>query len=212
MNIVDYASLVTAISSWDKRGDLGSQAPDFIGMGEWRLARDLRINPLITSGTTVTYGAGVITASAPTGCIEVVSAKISGQELKYIFPDTYDRAVLNANGMTTPLWYTFRGGNIDLAPAWSAGGNATVSYFKKETALSGSNTTNWYVLNVPDMLLYASLLEASSYLGDMNAMSTWKTFYENARDRVNDTYGVVDGYMRQQNYQAGKAKATSPSV
>jgi hypothetical protein len=84
-----------------------------------------------------------------------------------------------------------------VSPAWTAGGTLTLNYFKKETALSGSNTTNWYITNVPHLLQYACLLEACSFVSDDAGAAKWQKFYEYARDRANDQYGVVDPFSRE---------------
>jgi hypothetical protein len=208
-----YAELQTAVGAWLHRADLTSQIPDFITLAEHRMARDLRIAPLVTTGTlTIGAAAASVTLSTLTGLIEVVAAKISTSRLTYVTPDQYDQALLNANSVVIPIYYTIIGTTFYVAPSWTAGGSVTVTYVKKETALSGSSTTNWYILNAPDMLLYACLLEAAPYLKDTADAGTWRTYYEYARDRLNDQYGVVDSYTRMMNFQKGEAKSLRPAI
>jgi hypothetical protein len=114
--------------------------------------------------------------------------------------------------MTVPMFYTLIGTSIYVSPSWTAGGTLTLNHFKQETALSGSNTTNWYILNVPHLLQYAALLEGASFTKDDVEAAKWKTYYEYARDRANDLYGVVDSYQRAMAMQAGKGKSLTPSV
>lgn len=214
MAITNYSELQTAVANWTHRSDLTSQIPDFITLAEIRLARDLRISPLLTTAASGSIAVNGSSIALPSGFLSMVSVKItsSGAELKYITPDTYDRAQYNANGGTTPIYYTIIGATLFVSPTWSAGGTLTWSYFKKETALSGSNITNWYITNAPDMLLYACLLEAAPYMKSDVDTAMWKAYYENARDRLNDQYGVLDAYQRMLQMNQGKGDALTPAL
>jgi hypothetical protein len=209
----DYTSLVTEVGNYLHRSDLTAEIPTFISYAEQRVAHDLKITPLITNGT-VNISAGGSSVSLPTGFIGMVSVKITGAaKLHYIPPDTYDSALSQANGLTVPTMYTMIGSSIYVSPAWTAGGTLTLNYFKKEVALSGSNTTNWYVTNVPHMLTFAALLEATPFVKDaQDEIMKWEKMYEYARDRANDQYNVVDPFMRSMQYSAGKAKALTPGL
>ena len=201
MALANYTDLKNSVANWLHRSDLTANIPDFITMAEVRLARDLRVSPLITSGA-VTIAAAGNSIALPTGMMEVVKVKIAstGQELQYVPPDTIDRLGTAAG---TPWIYTLIGGNIQVAPSWTAGGNLTVLYVKKETALSDSTTTNWYITNAPDALLYASLLEASPYLMNDNRVVVWKEFYKNSIEGINGQYGTVDPHKRMLAMQSG---------
>jgi hypothetical protein len=208
----DYTTLVTEVGNYMHRADLSAEIPTYIAYAEKRVGHDLRITPLVNQ-TTVTISAGGRSVALPTGYIGMVSAKVTGgARLNYITPDTLDQADSNANGLTVPVFYTLIGTSIYVSPSWTAGGTLTLNHFKQETALSGSNTTNWYILNVPHLLQYAALLEGASFTKDDEEAAKWKTYYEYARDRANDLYGVVDSYQRAMAMQAGKGKSLTPSV
>jgi hypothetical protein len=215
MALANYTDLKASVASWMARSDLTSQISDFITLAEIRVGRDLRISPLITVAASGSISPGAATVSLPTGFLGMVSVKLTsaGTELKYIAPDTYDRAQSNSNGVTVPAMYTIMGSTLYVSPTWTAGGTLTWAYFKQEVVLSGSNATNWYITNAPDLLLYASLLEASPYIkAEVADVEKWKTFYENARDRLNDQYGVLDAHTRMLNMSAGKGKALTPAI
>lgn len=214
MALATYSDLQTAVSNWTHRSDLTAQIVDFITLAEIRVSRDLRISPLIANAS-VTVGAAADTGPLPTGFLGMVDVKIasSGAELKYITPDTLARAQANANGQTVPNQFTIIGTAVRVSPTWTAGGNLSCNYFKKEVVLSGSNATNWYITNAPDMLLYACLLEAAPYMKAEDAdVAKWKAYYENSRDRLNDQYGVLDAYQRMVQMNGGKGNALTPSL
>jgi hypothetical protein len=214
MALVNYTDLQAAVANWMHRSDMTSQIVDFITMAEIRVSRDLRISQLVASAT-VTVSAGAATGTLPTGFLGMVSVEIasSNTELKYITQDTYARHLANANGITVPSTYTLQGSSILVSPTWTAGGNLTCRYFKKEVVLSGSNATNWYITNAPDMLLYAALLEGAPYIEkEVADVEKWKAYYENARDSLNRQYGVLDAFQRMQMMSGGKGTSLAPSI
>lgn len=192
MAITDYSSLKTAVANWLHKSDLTSNIPDFIALGEWRIARDLRISPLLTS-STVTIAAAGSSVALPSGYIEMANARIDGgAELHYTTPDMIDRV----SGGSTPWAYTIIGSNIEVAPSWTAGGDLELTYYKKQDALSDSTTTNWFTSNAPDILLYAALLEAAPFLIADERIPVWADFYKGSVDALNAQYGVVDPHKR----------------
>ena len=53
-------------------------------------------------------------------------------------------------------------------------------YFAKPDYLSDTNTTNVFLEQAPDALLYAALLEAEPYLFNDARVNTWGTLYDRA--------------------------------
>lgn len=69
-----------------------------------------------------------------------------------------------------------------------------INFYQRPMPLSATNQTNWFTEFSPDMLLYASLLEAAPYLKNDQRIPTWKDYYLQAssaikvenRERIND--------------------------
>jgi hypothetical protein len=192
MSLVTYSDLNSSVANWLHRTDLTAVIPDLITIAESRLARDLRVSPLIAT-STASIGAGSNSVALPAGFLEMVNVQITGStELQYCSPDTVDR--LTTAG--TPWLYSIYGGLVQVAPAWTAGGSITMTYFKKETALSAGNATNWYMTNVPEALLYAALIEAAPYVKDDARIAVWEKSYARAVAGVNAQYGNIDSHKR----------------
>lgn len=206
MAITDYGSLRSTVAAYLHRADLTSNIPDFISMAEWRIARGLRVSALLTT-SDVTISGGGSSVAMPSGFVELVNAKLasSGAELHYVPPDTVDRVT----GGTVPWAYTLVGSTLVVAPSWTAGGQVSLTYWKKETALSDSNTTNWYVTNCPDALLYGALLEASPFLVNDSRIPVWREFFAEAVNAVNSQYGSLDPHKRMLAYASGSAQAVN---
>ena len=194
MALATFSDLKTSTANWLHRDDLTANIVDFIMMAEWRLARDLRVAPLLAS-STIAVSAGATSFTLPTSCMEVVNVQVSagGAELHYVPPDTIDRIPAGNN---IPWAYTIFGTTVLIAPSWTAGGNLDISYISKPTILSDSNTTNWFLTNAPDALLYATLLEAAPFLVNDNRITVWMQFYKTAASNINRQYGNVDQHLR----------------
>lgn len=189
MAISDYNSLVTAVSGWLHRTDLTANIPDFIQLAEVRLARELRVWPLVTSTTMVVTGSLTTTVTLPTNYMETVNMlRGDGQEMQYVPFSTFIRL---ANQPTSIPWvYSVKSNVVLIAPPSSATTTMVMSYYKKEEPLTSINLTNWYVINAPDLLLYGSLLESSTFLSNDERLTTWANLYTTAADNVNKQYGL----------------------
>jgi hypothetical protein len=58
-------------------------------------------------------------------------------------------------------------------------------YFAKPTALSDANTSNVFMANAADALLYGALVEAEPYLMNDARIQVWSSYYQNALDSLN---------------------------
>jgi hypothetical protein len=58
-------------------------------------------------------------------------------------------------------------------------------YYSKPAALSDSNSSNTFLANAPDALLYGSLLEAEPYLMNDGRLQVWSQLYQNSMDSIN---------------------------
>lgn len=192
MALANYADLQASVAQWLHRADLAAQIPDFIALAEDQLARDLRVAPLVVANN-LTVGAGGDNTTLPNGCVEVLAVREtdSGREVRYVTPTAYNRARSALSGLAMPLNYTVIGGSLYVAPVWSAGGTLSVNFFRKETALSDANTSNWYLANAPDCLLYAALAKGASELRDAEHAQLWQERYTAAMQRVNAQYSVT---------------------
>lgn len=189
MPFADYSELKTEVRAWLHRSDLDSKIPSFIYLGEWRLARDLRVTPLMNEWP-LTIGAGGDRDSLPPEFIEAVKVKRAdnGQELQYLPPQTIDRVPAAAS----PWAYTLIGTKLHVVPSpWVTGGEIRLLHFWKQYPLSDANPTNWYLLNAPGALLYASLLEAEPHMKNDARVELWKAAYDVDVGAINKQYGVT---------------------
>lgn len=179
MSVSTYAELKTTVASYLARTDLTDQITDFIRFAELRLRREVRIRQVLKS-STLTCTAGTSTVSLPSDFLEVRDFIVNTnpvQPLTYASPSAFSR-----NSRTTesgkPIDYTILATQVQLAPVPDTSYELKMLHYFAPTYLSDSNTFNEFLVNVPDLLLYATLLEAEPYLMNDARVSTWGAMYE----------------------------------
>lgn len=179
MAITTYSDLKTSVANYLARSDLTSQIPDFIQFAEIRLRRELRIRQMLLSTTLTTTG-GTSTVNLPSDFLELKNIYIDGDPtwtLTYLTPSTLER-----NGRTyeqnKPSYYTILSSTIKFGATPDTTYSVPLLYYAAPAFLSDANTSNVFLANCPDLLLYGSLAEAEPYLMNDARLATWQAMYD----------------------------------
>jgi hypothetical protein len=163
------------------RTDLTTQIPLFIQLAENRLRRDLRIRPMLKVVTTPTTASDP-TVALPSDFLEMRDIHIESspiQTLVYQNPSNFYR---NTKASTAdsgaPKFYTVMGSEFQFAPIPDSAYTIKMVYYASPTYLGTSNSSNAFVANCPDLLLYAALGEAEPYLMNDARVATWAQLYD----------------------------------
>lgn len=196
MSFTSYTDLQTTIAGYLARSDLTSQIPDFIRLAETRLRRDLRIRQMLKSVTTSTVASDE-TVELPSDFLEIRDLVIVGnpvQPLNYSSPSAFNRNARTWE-IGKPLDYTILSLDIQLAPVPDSAYTVKMLYFAAPEFLSSTNSSNAFLANTPDALLYGALLEASPYLMDDARINTWGTMFDRAMASItrSDEQGQYSG-------------------
>lgn len=178
MAFTSYSDLQTSIAGYLARSDLTSQIPDFIRLCEVRLRRDLRIRQMLKSVTTATV-ASDSTVEIPSDFLEARDLVLVGnpvQPLNYLSPSLFNRNARAADA-GKPLEYTILANDFQLAPIPDGAYTVKLLYYAAPAFLSDTNTSNAFLANCPDLLLYGSLIEAEPYLMNDPRLQTWITMF-----------------------------------
>jgi len=191
MSLSTYSDLKTSVANYLARTDLTDQIPDFIGLAERRMRREVRIRQMLSS-TELTATSGNNKVSMPADFLEARDFVVVGnptQPLNYVSPSALSRnAVSSTSGK--PTEYTILANQFQLSPAPDFAYTLNLLYYVSPDFLSDENTSNVFLANVPDMLLYATLIEAEPYLMNDARLPTWVSMYERASasvDKSNET-------------------------
>lgn len=179
--ISTYSDLKTAVANYLGRTDLTAQIPDFISFAELRMSRDLRIRQMMATSTLTTVG-GTATVTLPSNFLQARDTFVVGDPrspISYMSPAVFSRDA-STDQTGKPTKYTLYGSTMELAPVPDTAYDIKVLYYFKPTPLSDSNTTNEFLANCPDALLFASLSEAEPYLMNDARLQTWAALYDRA--------------------------------
>lgn len=187
MAYTNYSDLKTSVANYLGRSDLTSVIPDFISFAELRIARELRTRQMLKV-TTIATTSGDSTVSLPNDFLEIKDLNIQGNPrtpLTYLSPSSFSRDA-RADESGKPFYYTILESEISLAPKPDTAYTIEMLYYAKPTVLSTGNTSNVFLVNYPDAILYASLLEAEPYLINDARSQTWATLYDRAIKNISD--------------------------
>jgi hypothetical protein len=186
MAISTYSDLKTAVADYLARTDLTSKIPDFITFAENRLRRDLRIRQMLKL-VNAAMTANDSTLSLPSDFLEMRDIHLNttpNSALEYLSPNIFYR---NADATNTgvPKRYTLLASDFQFAPIPDSAYNVRMLYYAAPAYLSDSNTSNVFLANCADALLYASLGEAEPYIMNDERLNTWAALYQRAIDTIN---------------------------
>jgi hypothetical protein len=183
--ITDYASLQTQIENVLNRDDIDADAPLLIQLAEQALARDERCRKLQYKGTFSIAAEGDSLPAdydhledwyhdGPTyyGPIEIVPANVL--------------PIYNAKygGSGVPRVAAVIEGAVYYGPSTDGAYSTTMSYWRKILPLSTTQTTNWLLLDSPDIYLFAALAEAEPFLKNDSRVALWQSKLERALEML----------------------------
>ena len=185
MNITSYSELQDVIKRRIKRGDdLDDYIPDYIRLAEARIYRELRVRAMETA-LSGTIASGVI--AVPSGYVELKHARISGNSPSPLTRKSDEWIYANyptrsADGQ--PKFIAREASNFIFGPYPDSTYTVSGIYYKRLDALSDSNTSNWLITDAPDLILWASLVEANVDLHNDERAAMWEQRYQDAKAAV----------------------------
>lgn len=192
MYTMTYSSLLEDVRRYLERGFTAEsdqivyeQLPRLITLGERRISRELKIQGFIRAVTTPLQ-TGVATYRKPDRWRDTVSMTVDGQP---IFARSYEycRSYWPDEAETgSPQFYADYDYNHWLiTPTPAADSNLEVVYYEQPRFLGEDFQTNWLTEYAPDLLLYATLLEATPFLKKDERIGTWQQMYDRAAQALN---------------------------
>ena len=182
-----YDSLLDDVRRYLERGFTAEsdqivyeQLPRLVTMGERRIARELKVQGFIRAVTTPLQ-VGVAVYRKPDRWRDTVSMTINGQP---IFGRSYEfcRGYWPDESQTAkPAYYAdYDYQHWLLAPTPNATDTLEILYYEQPRFLADDFQTNWLTEYAPDLLLYATLLEAAPFLKKDERIQTWQAMYDRA--------------------------------
>lgn len=188
MAYTSYSDLQTSVANYLGRSDLTAVIPDFIRFAETRLARELRTRKMLKSATA-SMVVGDARVALPTDFLEVRDLYTQGNPrmpVTYMSPSGFTRDA-RADESGLPVFYTVLSSEFQFAPIPDTAYVLEILYYAQPPVLSGSNSSNVFLANYPDALLYGALLEAEPYLINDARSQTWALLYDRAVKNIQDS-------------------------
>jgi len=188
MAFTSYSDLKTTIANYLARSDLTTQIPDFIALAEARLSRELRTRKMLVVARADTT-AGAETLGLPNDFLEMRDVHLRtnpATSVTYLSPNAFF-ATARTTDSGKPVNYTILSSEIQFAPIPDTAYSAQMLYYYKPPVLSDTNSSNVFLANYPDALLYAALGEAEPYLMNDARLQVWSSLYNNAVASLNDS-------------------------
>ena len=186
MAITTYAELKSSITDFLNRDDLDTVAPDFITLAEADLSRKVRhwrMEGRATAEIDTQYSA------IPADFLEVITFHVTSGNLRPLElisqAEMLQRRYENLDTSGKPAYYALTAGEIEVYPTPDGTYTTELSYYKRISALSDSNTSNWLLEYFPDAYLYGSLVHSAPYLKDDARLQLWAALYEQAIASIN---------------------------
>lgn len=200
-----YDSLISDLEAYLQRQDqlVLNQIPRFIMLAQARIPRELKLLGFrsevqgVFDGTAA--GNGVV--SKPADWRQTIAFWVGtgdgNNTFSPVLERTYEyiRTIYPTPPSGTPRFY----GDADyqhwlVAPFPSMGSPFRIAYYGTLTLLDATTQTNWLTQYAPDLLLYASLLEAIPFLKVDERIPVWQGLYTNAKTalQAQEIEGVYD--------------------
>ena len=176
----DYTTLQATIANYLARGDLTDSIPEFIRLAENRLSRDLRIRQMLQIATT-TIDSTDGTVEIPADFLAMKDIHISSsnpiQTVTFQSPSNFFRNT-RASTSGLPAFYTALGSEFRFSPIGAATDTLQMLYYVSPPHMSSTVSSNLWLANTPDLLLYAALGEAEPFLMNDERLATWSAMYD----------------------------------
>jgi hypothetical protein len=194
-----FTSLKQDVQRYLERGDtlasdpiVFEQIPRLINLAERRIARELKIQGFINV-VTAQLSAGNPVIDKPDRWRDTVSMFIgtgaSNNSRTALFTRSYDylRSYWpDATETAQPVFYSDYDYNHWLvAPTPDADYPIEILYYQLPPLLDEEAQTNWLTENAPEILLYATLLEATPFLKNDERIPVWQNMYDRAAAMLN---------------------------
>lgn len=184
MALANYGDLKTAVANFLNKTNLTTYIPDLIALGEARVYRELRIRTMETA-LNLPIASGVI--AIPSAYVELKHAYVDGSPVQILTRKS--AAWIHENYPTRssdgkPKFIASDSGNFIFGPYPDSTYTVKGTYYQRLTALSDSNTTNWFTTNAPGILLFAALSETEAFVKNDPRIELWQAKYELEKDGI----------------------------
>lgn len=174
---MNYATLKSSVADFLNRQDLTAVIPTFIELAEADLNRSVRHRSMLCRATATL---DTHFTKLPTDFLEAKNIQLNTNpvtSLKYVTMEQADLLKQTYRSAGVPKYYTIIGDTIEVVPEPADEYEIELTYYKRISALSDDNTSNWLISSHPDVYLYGTLMQSAPYLKDDERVAVWGSLY-----------------------------------
>lgn len=178
MSLDTYSNLKTELAAWLDDSSLSSYLDTFIDLCEAEINRRLRV-PEMEKRATATVSTTTRFLALPTDFTEMRKLRLNSDplwEFEQLTPHQIGIYYLSGSGKAK--YFCVNGDELEFNRIFDSAYTAEMAYWKKLSALSGSNTTNTILTNYPELYLYGSLKSASAFVKDDERINLWAGLFD----------------------------------
>tara|TARA_R100000231_G_scaffold73347_1_gene57463 strand:+ start:2119 stop:2739 length:621 start_codon:yes stop_codon:yes gene_type:complete len=187
-----YDSLLVDIRRYLERGFTQAsdqivfdQLPRLVTLAERRIARELKIEGFIRAITTP-LSIGVSTYLKPDRWRDTISMTVDGTPIQTRSYEYLRNYWPNEAQTASPQFYAdYDYANWLIAPTPNAASTLEVLYYEQPALLGPNLQSNWLTDYAPELVLYASLLEATPFLKNDERVQLWQSLYDRCAQAFN---------------------------
>jgi hypothetical protein len=179
--VMTYDSLVADVQNYMERDDpqFVAQIPSLIYLAEQSLAAEIKTLQQLTV-VEVTVLAGQFILQKPALWKKTISMKANGQPIVKRTQDYLAQFTSESSTGTVQYYAEYDYDNFMLSPTPSANTSIELTYYGLVQPLNTDNQQNLITREIPQALLFGTLLQAQGYLKAIDKLAVWKQYYTDA--------------------------------
>jgi len=179
--VMTYDSLVADVQNYMERDDpqFVAQIPSLIYLAEQSLAAEIKTLQQLTV-VEVTVLAGQFILQKPALWKKTISVKANGQPIVKRTQDYLAQFTAESSTGTVQYYAEYDYDNFMLSPTPSANTTIELTYYGLVQPLNTDNQQNLITREIPQALLFGTLLQAQGYLKAIDKLAVWKQYYTDA--------------------------------
>ena len=179
--VMTYDSLVADVQNYMERNDAQfvAQIPSLIYLAEQSLAAEIKTLQQLTV-VEVTVLAGQFILQKPALWKKTISMKANGQPIVKRTQDYLAQITAESSTGTVQYYAEYDYDNFMLSPTPSANTSIELTYYGLVQPLNTDNQQNLITREIPQALLFGTLLQAHGYLKAIDKLAVWKQYYTDA--------------------------------
>ena len=179
--VMTYDSLVADVQNYMERDDpqFVAQIPSLIYLAEQSLAAEIKTLQQLTV-VEVTVLTGQFILQKPALWKKTISVKANGQPIVKRTQDYLAQFTAESSTGTVQYFAEYDYDNFMLSPTPSANTSIELTYYGLVQPLNTDNQQNLITREIPQALLFGTLLQAQGYLKAIDKLAVWKQYYTDA--------------------------------